>query len=90
MVKVKILLFATLRDKFGRKEVVVDCDGTFLDAVKKAAEVLGPEFIDEVLSGGKVREDRIILINGRHVQFANVDRLEEGTVISVFPPIAGG
>lgn len=90
VVKVKILLFATLREKYGRNEVLVDCDGTLADAVKKASELLGPEFYGEVFSDGEVRRDRIILVNGRHVQFARTEGLEEGSVVSIFPPIAGG
>jgi len=90
MVRVKMMLFATLREKYGRKEITVECDGTLRDAVAKAAEVLGPEFTSEVYENGEVRRDRIILVNGRHVQFANPDKLEDGAVISIFPPIAGG
>ncbi|MEM0087542.1 MAG: MoaD/ThiS family protein [Thermofilum sp.] len=90
MVKVKFLLFATLREKYGRKEVLVDCDGTLADAVRRASEILGPEFYGEVFSDSEVRRDRIILVNGRHVQFAKTEGLEEGTVVSICPPIAGG
>lgn len=90
MVRVRIQLFATLREKYGRNEVVVDCDGTLVDAVRKASEILGSEFEGEVFADGEVRRDRIILVNGRHVQFAKTEGLEDGTVISIFPPIAGG
>jgi molybdopterin synthase sulfur carrier subunit len=90
MVRVKFMLFATLREKYGHKEVTVECDGTLRDAVLRAAELLGPEFVSEVYENGEVRRDRIILVNGRHVQFLSSDRLEDGAVVSVFPPIAGG
>uniref|UniRef100_A0A7C1PDB9 MoaD family protein n=1 Tax=Thermofilum pendens TaxID=2269 RepID=A0A7C1PDB9_THEPE len=90
MVRVKFMLFATLREKYGLKEITVECDGTLRDAVLRAAEILGPEFVSEVYEDGQVRRDRIILVNGRHVQFVGSEKLEEGVVISVFPPIAGG
>jgi len=89
-VKVKFMLFASLREKYGHKEITVECDGTLRDAVLKAAEILGPEFVSEVYEDGQIRRDRIILVNGRHVQFINSDKLEEEVVISIFPPIAGG
>uniref|UniRef100_A0A7C3SLI3 Molybdopterin synthase sulfur carrier subunit n=1 Tax=Thermofilum pendens TaxID=2269 RepID=A0A7C3SLI3_THEPE len=84
------MLFASLREKYGHKEITVECDGTLRDAVLKAAEILGPEFVSEVYEDGQIRRDRIILVNGRHVQFINSDKLEEEVVISIFPPIAGG
>lgn len=90
MAKVKILLFATLREKYMRNEIEVECDGSLADAVKRASEVLGPEFYEEVFTDSELRRDRIILVNGRHAQFAKTEELEDGAVISIFPPIAGG
>ncbi len=90
MPRVKIKIFATLRERYGRGEVEVECDGTLRDAVEKAAKVLGPEFVSEVFRDGKPRDDRIILVNGRHIQFLPEIRLKDGDVIVVFPPIAGG
>ncbi|WP_232216753.1 MoaD/ThiS family protein [Desulfurococcus amylolyticus] len=36
------------------------------------------------------RSDRIILVNGRHIQFIEELKLRDGDVIAIFPPIAGG
>jgi len=88
--RVKIRLFATLRERYGRGEVEVDCDGTLRGAVEKAAEVLGEGFVGEVFEGDKPREDRIILVNGRHIQFLDKVELRDGDVIAIFPPLAGG
>jgi molybdopterin synthase sulfur carrier subunit len=90
MVKVRFLLFATLRDKYNRKEVEVECNGTLRDAVLKASEQLGKEFYGEIFENNTYRGDRIILINGRHIQFVSSQELRDGDTIAVFPPIAGG
>jgi len=88
--RVKIKLFATLRERYGRSEVEVECDGTLRDAVEKAAGLLGEDFIGEVFSDGKPRDDRIILVNGRHIQFLGEVSLRDGDVVAIFPPLAGG
>jgi len=90
MVKVKFLLFATLRETYNTKEIEVECDGTLKDAVVKASEKLGKEFYNEIFEDGSYRKDRIILINGRHIQFVATQELKDGDTIAVFPPIAGG
>lgn len=91
MVRVKILLFATLRDKYGVREIEVESErGDFREVIEKAGEVLGRDFIDEVLTNEGFRKDRIILINGRHIQFIKDLKLGEGDTIAIFPPLAGG
>ena len=88
--KVKIELYATLRDMYG-KSVEVECDGTLKGALKAAAEKLGENFFNEIFDeNGRFRDDRIILVNGRNIKDERVERLEEGAKIAVFPPIAGG
>ncbi len=88
MARVRIELFATLREKFGRG-VEVECE-CLEDCFKKAARVLGEDFLKEVLDeNGRVRDDRIITINGRNIK-DEMKELEDGDVIAVFPPIAGG
>ncbi len=88
--KVKIELFATLRDKYG-KSVEVECDGTLKGAFYSAAEKLGKDFLKEIFNEkGEFRDDRIILVNGRNIKDEMIEKLKEGTKISVFPPVAGG
>ncbi len=87
MVKVKIELFATLREKFG-KEVEVECEN-IEDCLVQASKILGKEFLDEVMKDGKIRDDRIITINGRNIK-DELKELKDGDVIAIFPPIAGG
>lgn len=90
MVRVRILLFATLRDKYGVREVEVETSGGLREAIENAAKKLGVEFINEVFDNENYRSDRIILVNGRHIQFLQEISLKEGDTIAIFPPIAGG
>ncbi|ACL10918.1 MoaD/ThiS family protein [Desulfurococcus amylolyticus] len=91
MAKVKIRLFASLREKYGVSEIEVEVESDeFREAIEKAGEILGRDFIDEVLTSEGYRSDRIILVNGRHIQFIEELKLRDGDVIAIFPPIAGG
>ncbi|AEA47908.1 MoaD/ThiS family protein [Archaeoglobus veneficus] len=90
--KVKIELFATFRDKYGTKALEVECDGNLESAFRSAAEILGKEFLEDVFDeNGKIRQDRIITVNGRNIKDIgdNVE-IRDGDVIAIFPPIAGG
>jgi molybdopterin synthase sulfur carrier subunit len=88
--KVKIELFATFRDKYNAKVVEVECDGSVEDAFRSAARILGEEFLEDVFKDGKLRQDRIITINGRNVKDLKEIKLKNGDKIAIFPPIAGG
>ncbi|WP_232216754.1 MoaD/ThiS family protein [Desulfurococcus amylolyticus] len=49
MAKVKIRLFASLREKYGVSEIEVEVESDeFREAIEKAGEILGRDFIDEV------------------------------------------
>lgn len=73
--KIKVRLFATLRDGRG-KEVVLD-----LKEGAPAQEIVNLLKIPE-------REVAIFLINGRHGSMDQV--IKEGDTVSIFPPIGGG
>ncbi len=91
--KVKIELYATLRDKYGAKEIVVECDGSIKNLIEQASKLLDEDFFDEVYDSRRnfVREDRIFTINGRNIKDIKGEiRLKEGDVVAIFPPIAGG
>ncbi|MBE8540443.1 MoaD family protein [Geoglobus acetivorans] len=87
---VVIELFATLRERYG-KRVEVEAED-FEDAIRKASEVFGKSFYSEVFEeAGSVRDDRIVLINGRNVKdLEKMPKLKKEDKISIFPPIAGG
>ncbi|AIY89582.1 MoaD/ThiS family protein [Geoglobus acetivorans] len=87
---VVIELFATLRERYG-KRVEVEAED-FEGAIRKASEVFGESFYSEVFEeDGSIRDDRIVLINGRNVKdLEKMPKLKKEDKISIFPPIAGG
>ncbi len=88
--RVRIELFADLRDKYGTKSVEVECED-FKSAIVNASKILGKNFYYEVFDEhGRLREDRIITINGRNVKDLKEIVLKDGDRIAIFPPIAGG
>lgn len=88
--KVKIELFATLRDKFKTKSIEVECND-LKSAIINASKILGEDFYYEVFNEkGEIRNDRIITINGRNVKDLEMIELKDGDKIAIFPPIAGG
>ena len=88
--KVRIELFATLRDKYGTKSIEVECED-FKSAITNASKILGKDFYYEVFNEkDEVRDDRIITINGRNVKDMEKIELKDGDRIAIFPPIAGG
>lgn len=92
-VAVTLKVFATLRKKYGFREMEVRCDGTLRGLVEEAAKAVGnPELVYEVFDkDGKPRDDRIIMINGRNLKdLRGRVELKTGDVVAVFPPIAGG
>ncbi len=87
-IKVKVELFATLREKYG-KSAEVECID-LKDAFIQASKIFGEEFVKEVFDeNGNLRGDRIITINGRNIK-DEIKKLKDGDLIAVFPPIAGG
>ncbi|MEM2321464.1 MAG: MoaD/ThiS family protein [Candidatus Bathyarchaeia archaeon] len=92
-VSVKILLFATLRDKYHTKELVVNCNGSIKSLIESASEVLGKEFLRDIYDEelGKIREDITLMINGRNIKDLKGNIvLKDQDVVAIFPPLAGG
>ncbi len=88
--KVKIELFATLREKYKTKSIEVECED-FKSAIINASKILDEDFYYEVFNeGDEIRNDRIITINGRNLRDLEKIELKDGDKIAIFPPIAGG
>ena len=88
--RVRINFYATLREKYG-KFVEVECNGTLREAFISASKILGEDFLKDIFDeNGEFRKDRIITVNGRNIKDEMIEKLEDGTRISVFPPISGG
>ncbi|GAB3667614.1 ubiquitin-like small modifier protein 1 [Halopiger thermotolerans] len=93
--EIDLRFFATFRDAVGQKEHsrTVDDDATVGD-VLSALEDEYDDLAGQLLTadGDAVREQLSVLKNGRDVtHMAGPDTdLEDGDVVSVFPPVAGG
>ena len=89
---VKVRLFATLRKKYGVKELTVKCDGTLRGAIENASKIIGEGFLREIYdeNQGKVKENMIIMINGRNIRDLKEIKIKDGDIIAIFPPLAGG
>lgn len=90
---IELRFFATFREAVGEKERThtFDDDATVGDALADLErEYDGLE--GQLLADGRIREQLSVLKNGRDVtHMAGPDTtLEDGDVVSVFPPIAGG
>ena len=89
---VKVRLFATLRKKYGVKELTVKCDGTLRGAIENASKIIGKGFLKEIYdeNQGKVKENMIIMINVRNIKDLREIKIKDGDIIAIFPPLAGG
>jgi len=90
---VKLLLFATLRDECGVRELEVQCDGTVRNLIENANKILGRGFWDKVYDteNNKVKDNLIFTINGRNIKdITGEARIEDGDKVAIFPPLAGG
>lgn len=81
---VTVKLYASLREVAGEKEFSTEA-ATIKAMLKQAEERYGPGFAEKL----KVTT---ILVNGNniaHLQWRNT-RLQDGDVVSLFPPLGGG
>ncbi len=90
---IDLRFFATFREAVGEKERTrtVEDDATVGDVLAALeGEYEGLE--GRLLADGTIRPQLSVLKNGRNVvHMAGVETtLEEGDVVSVFPPVAGG
>jgi len=93
MVRARILLFATLRDKYKVRELEVKCDGTVRNLIENAASILDKDFLNRVydVCQNKVREELIFAVNGRNMKDIKGEiEIKEGDAVAIFPLIAGG
>lgn len=85
--------FATFREAVGRKELSREFDdGATVGDVLAALEAEYDGLEGQLVEDGAVRPQLSVLKNGRDVvHMAGVDtELEDGDLLSVFPPVAGG
>ena len=90
--RVKVRLFATLREEVGVRELDLEVDGGIEDLVRKADENTGGRFSAAVWRDGWFKDGLIIFVNGRNIVFlgGRKAKLRDGDVLAIFPAIAGG
>ncbi len=88
---VTLKFFATLRDLTGKKELVVD-GKTVKEVISAAGNVLGLDLMNELFEGEKPKKGVIVLVNGRNIEHLDglSTSLEDGDILSLFPPVGGG
>ncbi len=87
--RVKVKVFASLREKLGTGEVEVEVDeyATLSRLLCRLAE-LWPKVFEGVVVEGGLSEGYNVLLNGVTV---DVDaKLRDGDVVAILPPVGGG
>ena len=88
--KVRIEFYASLREKFGIKEIEVEAIN-LKEALQAASKVLGEEFLKEIFDNGDLRRDKIIILNGEIIRDTKKSiTLKNGDKIAILPPLIGG
>lgn len=87
--KVSVRFHSRLREIVGKKEVQLELrDGAKLrDLLGALIELYGPTFKEEILDKAN-KPIVILMLNGKSVSFDA--ELEDGDIVSIMPPIAGG
>jgi len=93
--KVKVKLFAEIREAAGLKEVEVDVrDGaSLIDVLSKLSEKLGEEFRRKLIDGktGLPKDSYNFSVNGTIMQKVDFGmKLRDGDVLAILPPVSGG
>jgi len=87
-VPVTLRVYATLIEIVGSRvrEVPISSGETIEQLLRKTG------LYDTVVENGKVKSMYKVLVNGRDIEFLQglKTRLNDGDVIDVFPPVAGG
>ena len=91
MVKVKVKLYATLKEIIGKDTVFVEAK-TVREAIDNLIK-LYPELSNVIIENNEnLKDDYIYLVNGRNIVFLQNEEtpLKEGDKVTIFPPVGGG
>lgn len=90
-IKVKISIYAMLREKLGwkEKEIIIDNNNPVLIEVLEREPELYKLIIDDK---GNIRKGYMILVNGIHIELKKGIKtpIHDGDEIAIFPPGGGG
>lgn len=91
MPRVRLRLFATVREAAGRSDLEVDASD-ITHVLSELSRAYGPK-MSRLLSSADHAGDRIVvLVNGRNI--AQLDglgtKLRDGDEVAIFPPVSGG
>jgi len=92
IVKIKVKIFATLRDSVGWKEKEYNVEAKDINDFLK--EVVGGKLYNIIMdkSKGELNPQYKILLNGRDIDFLDglKTKLKDQDLIAIFPPVGGG
>ncbi|MDI6697582.1 MAG: MoaD/ThiS family protein [Candidatus Saccharicenans sp.] len=92
VVRVKVKFFAYFREIFGarEKELAVEKGSTPGDVLSRIIET--PRQREELFKEGQLRSQVVIMVNGSVVpaEALNSRRLEDHSVVAIFPMMGGG
>ncbi len=91
MGKVKVKLYATLKEIIGKDTVFIEAK-TVKEAIDNLIK-LYPELSNVIIGeNGELKDDYIYLVNGRNIVFLQKKDtpLKEGDKLTIFPPVGGG
>ncbi|MGQ9781448.1 MAG: MoaD/ThiS family protein [Nitrososphaeria archaeon] len=93
MPSVKVLLFATFREKYGVKETSLEFDGTFDGFLNALGDKISPRLVEDIYdeASKQIKNTLILMINGRNVKDMREEiKFQDKDVVAIFPPVAGG
>jgi len=92
IMKIKVKIFATLRDSVGWKEKEYNVEAKDINDFLK--EVVGGKLYNIIMdkSKGELNPQYKILLNGRDIDFLDglKTKLKDQDLIAIFPPVGGG
>ncbi len=91
MGKVKVKLYATLKEIIGKDTIFVEAK-TVREAIDNLIK-LYPELSNVIIENNEnLKDDYIYLVNGRNIVFLQNEEtpLKEGDKVTIFPPVGGG
>ncbi|OUJ18815.1 Molybdopterin converting factor small subunit MoaD [Methanonatronarchaeum thermophilum] len=92
---VEVKLFATFQKIVDSSELEIEADNIMelLGELDNRYPMLGDRlFVDDELSDNELRDNVMVLKNGKNIEFLDKldTELDEGDRVAIFPPIAGG